>query len=65
MVGRLPLRGVNILFGAWLLASPWLLEGATTAGSVGVMIAGAGLMALALLRGPMQHRYARWDRMLV
>ena len=60
-----PLRAVNLLFGAWLLASPWLLEGATLSGTVGVMLAGAALIALTLPRGPVEHRYAGWDRALL
>lgn len=60
-----PLRAVNILFGAWLLLAPWLLDGATPAGTAGVMLAGAALIALALPRGPIRHRYAGWNRMLV
>lgn len=59
-----PLRALNILFGAWLVLSPWLLEGASATGTVGVMAAGAALIGLALPRGPILHRYAGWDRML-
>ena len=60
-----PLRAVNVLFGAWLLASPWLLDGAILTGTVGVMLAGAALMALALPRGPIEHRYGGWDAVLL
>jgi hypothetical protein len=59
-----PLRAANLLFGAWLLLSPWVLDGATAVGTVGVMAAGAALIALALPRGPVVHRYAGWDRWL-
>jgi hypothetical protein len=60
-----PLRAINFLFGAWLLASPWLLQGASASGTAGVMLAGAALIALALPRGPIEHRYAGWDRVLL
>lgn len=59
-----PLRALNLCAGAWLLASPWLLDGASAAGTAGVMAAGAALMLLALPRGPVRHRYAGWDRVL-
>ncbi|MBX3619088.1 MAG: vitamin K epoxide reductase family protein, partial [Rhizobacter sp.] len=35
-----PLRGLNLLLGAWLVASPWLLDGATGVGTAAVMAAG-------------------------
>lgn len=60
-----PLRAINFLFGAWLLASPWLLEGASESGTVGLMLAGAALIVLALPRGPVEHRYGGWDRVLI
>lgn len=60
-----PLRGINLLFGAWLLASPWVLDGATAIGTAAVMIAGAALIVLALPRGPVWNRYGGWDRAII
>lgn len=59
-----PLRAINMLLGAWLVVSPWVLAGATPAGVAGVMLAGLALIALALPRGPIRHHYAGWDRAL-
>lgn len=57
-----PLRFVNILFGAWLIAAPWLLTGYSgLAGAAGV-IAGVLLILLALPLGPIHSRYGVWDR---
>lgn len=60
-----PLRAINFLFGAWLIASPWVLSGAGLGGSIGEVAVGATLIALTLPRGPVRHRYAGWDRYLI
>lgn len=60
-----PLRVLNLPLGAWLMASPWLLEGATLQGVIGLTLCGAALMALTLPRGPMRHSYAGWDRFVI
>lgn len=59
-----PMRLLNALFGAWLLAAPWLLEGATAPGAVASLAIGALLIALAFPRGPVVRHYAGWDRWL-
>lgn len=59
-----PLRALNIPLGGWLVISPWVLDGATVLGTVGVMAAGVILVVLAFPRGPVLHRYAGWDRAL-
>ena len=61
-VGR-ALRFINILFGLWLVAAPWLLAGGgATAASAGV-VAGLVLIALSLPRGPRsREHYGSWDR---
>jgi hypothetical protein len=60
-VGR-AVRFVNVLFGAWFIAAPWLLAGATTASTWNDVIAGIALILLSLPRGPVGERYGGWDR---
>ncbi len=63
-VGR-PLRFVNIGFGAWLIAAPWLLAGFSGLAAAGGVIAGILLILLALPLGPIRSRYGAWDRWIV
>lgn len=60
-----PLRAINMLFGAWLIVAPWLLDGATWTASIAGMIVGGLLIALAIPRGPVRHHYNGWDRYLL
>lgn len=61
-----PVRFINVLFGAWLIAGPWLLEGLGSPLSAwNAIIGGAVLIALALPRGPVTNSYAGWDRYIV
>lgn len=59
-----PLRAINMLFGAWLILSPWLLQGATWYGTVADMLVGGLLIVLSLPRGHIRHRYGKWDAYL-
>ena len=59
-VGR-PLRFLNLPFGAWLIAAPWLLDGAGAAASVASVLAGALLIALSLPRGSVKYRYGSFN----
>jgi uncharacterized membrane protein len=61
-----PLRFVNVLFGAWLVVAPWILEGASPIASwVGVVL-GLALVALSLPRGARsREHYGPWDRFVV
>jgi hypothetical protein len=59
------LRFVNVGFGLWLIAAPWLLGGATLTAGVGSVVAGVVLVLLSLPRGPVRDRYAGWDRYIV
>ncbi len=61
-----PLRFINVLFGAWLIAAPWVLSGATEIASwIGVVL-GLVLMALSLPRGCRgREHYAGWDRYII
>ena len=64
-VGR-AIRFINILFGAWLIAAPWLLDGiASPLATWNGVISGAILIALAIPRGPVRDSYAGWDRYIV
>jgi nucleoside-diphosphate-sugar epimerase/uncharacterized membrane protein len=59
-----PLRYVNVAFGAWLLAAPWVLDGDSTFGSFASLTAGALLIVLALPRGAIHNHYGAWDRVI-
>jgi nucleoside-diphosphate-sugar epimerase/uncharacterized membrane protein len=56
------LRFVNVLFGAWIIAAPWVLSGATSVGRWNDVVVGVLLILLALPRGPIRERYGDWDR---
>jgi hypothetical protein len=64
-VGR-ALRFINVAFGLWLVAAPWLLDGATTAGAAASVVLGLALVALSLPRGRLGgFSYGAWDRWVV
>lgn len=61
-----PLRFLNVLFGAWLVAAPWILSGATPTAAWASVAIGLALMALSLPRGRRtSEHYASWDRYVV
>jgi nucleoside-diphosphate-sugar epimerase/uncharacterized membrane protein len=60
-VGR-SMRFINIVFGAWVIAAPWILTGATSASRWSDAIAGALVILLSLKRGPVRERYGSWQR---
>lgn len=58
-----PLRLLNVLFGLWLVAAPWLLAGAGAAATWNDGVTGLLVMALSLPRGRRsKHHYGGWDR---
>ena len=59
-----PLRAVNILFGAWLMVAPWVLDGAQPPAALASVIVGVLLIVLAVPRGPVARSYAGWDKYL-
>ena len=64
-VGR-AVRFINIPFGAWLIAAPWLLDGiASPLAAWNGVITGALLIGLAIPRGPIKNSYAGWNRYVV
>jgi hypothetical protein len=59
-------RFINIPFGAWLIAAPWLLDGiASPLATWNGVISGVLLIVLALPRGRIKDSYAGWDRYVV
>lgn len=61
-----PLRFLNVLFGIWLIAAPWLLPGSNVIGDVGGVVVGLTLIALSLPRGRRSpEHYGSWDRLIV
>lgn len=60
------LRFVNIAFGLWLLAVPWLLDGANGTAAWASVLAGALVIVLSLPRGRLSgEHYGRWDRLVL
>ncbi|HYD79582.1 MAG TPA: NAD-dependent epimerase/dehydratase family protein [Paucimonas sp.] len=59
-----PLRFVNILFGAWLVAAPWAVGGYPGVAAAASVAAGALLIWLALPLGPLRSHYGAWDRIM-
>jgi uncharacterized membrane protein len=60
-VGRAA-RFVNALFGAWVIASPWLLRGTTSTAAWNDMIVGTLVILLSFPRGPVVERYGSFER---
>lgn len=58
-------RFVNVVFGAWLIAAPWLLSGGNWMATTADMIAGALLILLAIPRGRIRHHYGGCDKYLI
>lgn len=61
-----PVRFLNVPLGAWIAASPFLLEGGTAAGTISGVIIGLALVLLSLPRGTRsKEHYGGWDRAIV
>lgn len=58
------LRFINLAFAFWLVLAPWIVDGATVAGTWASVVAGVLLAVLAFPRGPIANRYAGWDRVV-
>ncbi|HKG73133.1 MAG TPA: SPW repeat protein, partial [Aestuariivirgaceae bacterium] len=59
-------RFLNVVLGAWIAASPFLLEGATLAGTIADVVVGLALIGLSLPRGTRSsEHYGGWDRAIV
>lgn len=61
-----PVRFLNVALGAWIAASPFLLDGGTAAGTVAGVVIGLALVLLSLPRGTRsEEHYGGWDRAIV
>lgn len=61
-----PLRFINVFFGIWLMAAPWLLQGASVFASWGGVIIGVVLILLSLPRGKRSRdHYGSWDYYII
>jgi hypothetical protein len=59
------LRFAVVPFGLWLVAAPWLLEGAgSSAAAWSSVAAGIALVVLCLPRGAIKNRYGGWQRLV-
>ena len=58
-------RFLNVLFGAWVIAAPWLLSGGNATARWIDILVGALVIALSLPRGQIRERYSAWDRFIV
>jgi nucleoside-diphosphate-sugar epimerase/uncharacterized membrane protein len=64
-VGR-ALRFINVAFGLWLIAAPWLLSGASPIASWAGVVVGVAVIALSLPRGRRsREHYGGWDCYIV
>lgn len=59
-VGRI-LRFLNILFGAWLLIAPWVLDGFVRGAQWNDVVAGLALILVSISCGRIRERYGRWQ----
>ena len=59
-----PVRYLNAVLGAALMASPFMFTAGMPATIVSVVL-GAGLIVLSLRRGPIRERYGNWDRVII
>jgi nucleoside-diphosphate-sugar epimerase len=58
-----PLRFINLLFGVWLIAAPWLLAGASPGATWNDVVVGVLVIGLSLPRGwRSNEHYGAWDR---
>jgi hypothetical protein len=62
-VGRAA-RFLNVLFGIWVAATPWVMGGATTGSTWNDSIVGALVVLLSIPRGPVRERYGSWGRFI-
>jgi hypothetical protein len=54
---------INVGFGLWLVAAPWLLDGGSTLAAAAGVVVGLAVVALSLPRGKRStEHYGSWDR---
>ncbi len=59
-VGRI-LRRINIVFGVWFIASPWILSGTSSNGRLSDTAVGVALILFSLRRGAIRDEYGTWQ----
>lgn len=59
-----PVRYLNILLGAALMAAPFMIAADITA-TIASVILGLGLIALSMRRGLIRERYGNWNRWII
>ncbi|MDQ6619705.1 MAG: NAD-dependent epimerase/dehydratase family protein, partial [Pseudomonadota bacterium] len=60
------LRFINIAFGLWLIAAPWVISGAGSLASAASVVIGTAVIVLSLPRGARSNdHYGSWDRYIV
>lgn len=57
-----PLRFAVTMRGLWIVASPWMVDGATPAGAWNDWFVGVAIVVVSLWRGPIRERYGGWGR---
>lgn len=61
-----PLRFFNLLFGLWLISTPWMMAGGSGIARWADAAVGVGVLVLSLPRGTRSGaHYASWDRFVV
>lgn len=58
-------RFLNVLFGAWVVAAPWLLSGSGPGAKWNNLIVGVLLILVSIPRGTIREQYGTWDRLIV
>ena len=59
-----PVRYLNILLGAALMAAPFMFAAGITA-TIASVVLGLGLVALSMRRGLIRERYGNWERLII
>ena len=59
-----PVRYLNMVLGATLMAAPIMFTAGITA-TIASVVLGLGLIALSMRRGPIRERYGNWDRLII
>ena len=61
-----PLRLLNVPMGVWLIAAPFVLQGASTIGTFASIALGTTVIVLSLPRGKLSgEHYGGWDRYIL
>jgi uncharacterized membrane protein len=58
-------RLVNLLLGAWLIASPFILSGANQISTWHDVVLGAVIIALSIRRGRIKENFGAWNRWVI